>query len=113
MYGAALYRLRKENFGVIRHHEGMSPAWLISYNDMESYYSKAERLYQVHGARGEDPTESPASAPYPDPPGPHRTVAAAGSIPWTTVLRKGRAALVKEIEMLDQASKAVVQRISE
>ncbi len=28
---------------------------------------KAEQLYQVHGARGEDPTEPPASAPYPLP----------------------------------------------
>jgi choline dehydrogenase-like flavoprotein len=27
----------------------------------------AEALYQVHGARGEDPTEPPASAPYPHP----------------------------------------------
>ena len=34
---------------------------------MEPYYTKAEQLYQVHGARGEDPTEPPASAPYPHP----------------------------------------------
>ena len=34
---------------------------------MEPYYTKAEQLYQVHGARGEDPTEPPASAPYPFP----------------------------------------------
>jgi len=34
---------------------------------MEPYYMKAEQLYQVHGARGEDPTEPPASAPYPFP----------------------------------------------
>jgi choline dehydrogenase-like flavoprotein len=34
---------------------------------MEPYYTKAEQLYQVHGARGEDPTEPPASAPYPCP----------------------------------------------
>src|SRR5579871_2401846 len=25
MYGAALYRLRKEDFGAIRHHDGISP----------------------------------------------------------------------------------------
>jgi choline dehydrogenase-like flavoprotein len=31
---------------------------------MEPYYTQAEQLYQVHGARGEDPTEPPASAPY-------------------------------------------------
>ena len=34
---------------------------------MEPYYTMAEQLYQVHGARGEDPTEPPASAPYPFP----------------------------------------------
>ena len=27
----------------------------------------AEAFYQVHGARGEDPTDPPASAPYPHP----------------------------------------------
>jgi choline dehydrogenase-like flavoprotein len=34
---------------------------------MEPYYTLAEQLYEVHGARGEDPTEPPASAPYPHP----------------------------------------------
>jgi choline dehydrogenase-like flavoprotein len=34
---------------------------------MEPYYTQAEQLYQVHGAHGEDPTEPPASAPYPFP----------------------------------------------
>jgi choline dehydrogenase-like flavoprotein len=67
LYGAALYRLRKEDFGELRHHDGISPAWPISYDELEPYYSKAEELYQVHGARGEDPTEPPASAPYPFP----------------------------------------------
>jgi choline dehydrogenase-like flavoprotein len=67
MYGAALYRLRKEDFGELKHHDGISPAWPISYEEMEPYYTKAEQLYQVHGARGEDPTEPPASAPYPWP----------------------------------------------
>jgi choline dehydrogenase-like flavoprotein len=67
MYGAALYRLRKEDFGELQHHDGVSPAWPISYDDMEPYYTQAEELYQVHGARGEDPTEPPASAPYPYP----------------------------------------------
>ncbi|WIG60748.1 MAG: Glucose-methanol-choline (GMC) oxidoreductase:NAD binding site [Ktedonobacterales bacterium] len=67
MYGAALYRLRKEDFGELRHYDGVSPAWPISYDDMEPYYSYAEELYQVHGHRGEDPTDPPASAPYPFP----------------------------------------------
>jgi choline dehydrogenase-like flavoprotein len=67
LYGAALYRLRREDFGELRHHDGISPAWPISYDELEPYYSQAEQLYQVHGARGEDPTEPDASAPYPHP----------------------------------------------
>src|SRR5215813_7750054 len=71
LYGAALYRLRAEDFGEIRHHDGISPAWPISYDDMEPYYTKAEQLYQVHGNHGEDPTEPRASAQYPHPPVSH------------------------------------------
>jgi choline dehydrogenase-like flavoprotein len=67
LYGAALYRLRKEDFGELRHHDGISPAWPISYEELEPYYTQAEQLYQVHGARGEDPTEPDASADYPHP----------------------------------------------
>ena len=67
LYGAALYRLRKEDFGELQHHDGISPAWPISYDEIEPYYTQAEKLYEVHGARGEDPTEPPASAPYPFP----------------------------------------------
>src|SRR6476619_1236167 len=67
LYGAALYRLRREDFGELRHHDGISPAWPISYDELEPYYTLAEQRYEVHGARGEDPTEPPASAPYPFP----------------------------------------------
>jgi choline dehydrogenase-like flavoprotein len=67
LYGAALYRMRAEDFGELRHHDGISPAWPIDYDELEPYYTQAEALYQVHGARGEDPTEPPASAPYPYP----------------------------------------------
>jgi choline dehydrogenase-like flavoprotein len=67
LYGAALYRLRKEDFGELQHHDGTSPAWPISYDEMEPYYLKAEQRYHVHGARGEDPTEPAASGPYPHP----------------------------------------------
>ena len=67
LYGAALYRLRKEDFGELQHHDGISPAWPISYDELEPYYTLAEQHYHVHGARGEDPTEPPASGPYPHP----------------------------------------------
>ena len=63
-YGAALFRLRKEDFGEIKHHGGVSPAWPIGYDDLEPFYTRAEHLYQVHGERGVDPTEPWASAPY-------------------------------------------------
>jgi choline dehydrogenase-like flavoprotein len=66
-YGAALYRLRREDFGELRHHDGISPAWPIGYDDLEPYYTRAERLYNVHGTRGEDPTEPASGAPYPFP----------------------------------------------
>ncbi|WP_053207221.1 GMC oxidoreductase [Jiangella muralis] len=70
-YGAALYRLRERDFGELRHHGGVSPAWPIGYDELEPYYTRAEELYQVHGARGEDPTEPPSTAPYPYPPVSH------------------------------------------
>jgi choline dehydrogenase-like flavoprotein len=65
MFGAALYRLRQQDFGELRHHDGISPAWPITYEEMEPYYTRAEQMYHVHGLRGQDPTEPPASGPYP------------------------------------------------
>jgi len=66
-YGAALFRLRKEDFGPIVHAGGVSPAWPVPYSELEPYYTQAEHLYHVHGTRGEDPTEPPSSSPYPFP----------------------------------------------
>ncbi len=66
-FGAALFRLRREDFDEIQHHGGLSPAWPIRYEEIEPYYAEAERLYHVHGQRGEDPTEPPTSTPYPYP----------------------------------------------
>jgi choline dehydrogenase-like flavoprotein len=71
VFGAALYRLRKEDFGELRHYDGVSPAWPVGYDEMEPYYTQAEHLYQVHGEHGVDPTDPPASAPYPAPPVSH------------------------------------------
>jgi len=67
LYGAALYRLRPQDFGELKHVDGISPAWPLSYDDFEPWYTRAEQLYQVHGNAGEDPTEGPRSAPYPWP----------------------------------------------
>jgi len=66
-YGAALFRFRERDFGELRHYDGISPAWPISYQELEPYYTEAEQMYHVHGTRGEDPTDPWASAPYPHP----------------------------------------------
>jgi choline dehydrogenase-like flavoprotein len=63
-FGAALLRLREDDFGEVQHHGGTSPAWPIAYADLERYYGEAEWLYHVHGARGTDPHEPPSSVPY-------------------------------------------------
>ena len=65
-WGSVLYRLRREDFGELRHRDGISPAWPIDYDTLEPYYERAERLYQVHGEPGLDPTDPHRSAyPYP------------------------------------------------
>jgi choline dehydrogenase-like flavoprotein len=71
VYGAALFRLRERDFGELRHKEGISPAWPLGYDVFEPYYTEAEVLYQVHGQRGEDPTEPWSSTPYAFPPVTH------------------------------------------
>lgn len=70
VYGAALPRLRQEDFGEIQHAGGISPAWPISYDELAPYYDRAERLYWVHGETGADPTDPPRSGPFPFPPMP-------------------------------------------
>jgi choline dehydrogenase-like flavoprotein len=67
MYGAILFRFRERDFEQIDHVDGISPAWPITYTDLEPWYARAERLYHVHGERGTDPTEPPADERYPFP----------------------------------------------
>jgi choline dehydrogenase-like flavoprotein len=71
VYGAALSRLRKEDFSNVEHEEGVSPAWPVSYEEFEPYYCRAEQMLSVHGESGIDPTEPPRSAPFPFPAVPH------------------------------------------
>lgn len=66
-YGAALFRMRKEDFGELRHYDGISPAWPITYDELEPFYAQAEQVFHVHGTRGEDPTEPWSSSPFPHP----------------------------------------------
>jgi len=79
VYGAALFRMRSEDFGVIQHQGGISPGWPITYAEMEPCYTLAEELFHVHGDLGTapavpggfgssfDPTEPFHSRPYPYP----------------------------------------------
>ncbi|MDP9136759.1 MAG: GMC family oxidoreductase, partial [Pseudomonadota bacterium] len=70
-YGAVLLRYRKEDFHEMEFPGGeISPAWPIGYEELEPWYGKAESLYRVRGAVGEDPTEPPHSTGYPFPPVP-------------------------------------------
>ncbi|HJR10156.1 MAG TPA: GMC family oxidoreductase [Rhodanobacteraceae bacterium] len=71
MYGAALFRLRERDFEQLRHADGISPEWPLKYDVFAPYYDEAEKLFHVHGAAGEDPTEPPRSAPYAYPPVSH------------------------------------------
>ena len=67
VYGAALFRLRERDFDEVKHEGGISPAWPLKYAAFEPYYTQAEQLFHVHGARGEDPTEPTTRTPYPYP----------------------------------------------
>jgi choline dehydrogenase-like flavoprotein len=67
-YGAVLVRYRREDFLEMAHREGVSPAWPFPYEELEPWYSRAEQLFQVRGALGQDPTEPHHSEPYPFPP---------------------------------------------
>ena len=71
VYGGALLRLREQDFGEVRHPDGIAPAWPLGYDAFEPYYQAAEELYHVHGVRGEDPTEPPCEKPYAYPPVSH------------------------------------------
>ena len=70
-WGAALFRLRERDFEKVVHPDGISPEWPLKYRDFEPYYARAEKMYDVRGKRGVDPTEPPIREEYPYPPIPH------------------------------------------
>src|SRR5258708_21565783 len=65
VYGAALFRLREKDFEQTQHAGGISPEWIVKYKDYEPFYTEAEKLYDVNGKAGIDPTEPPRSTDYP------------------------------------------------
>ena len=76
-YGAAMFRFREKDFGDVVHEEGVSPAWPITYADLESWYGQAETLFGVRGMGGADPTDPPRSKDYVLKPVPHEPVMSA------------------------------------
>ncbi len=67
LYGAALYRLREKDFGELRHHDGISPAWPIGYDEMEPYYTlgRAALPGARRARRGPDRAARERSLPVP------------------------------------------------
>ncbi len=65
IWNGVLMRMRERDFEEVQYQDGLSPAWPLNYQDFEPYYTEAEKLYQVHGKSGDDPTEPTRSEPYP------------------------------------------------
>ena len=65
LYGATLPRFREYDFEAREHVDGTSPAWPISYADLEPFYGEAEQMFWVHSNKGEDPTDPWRSTDYP------------------------------------------------
>jgi choline dehydrogenase-like flavoprotein len=87
-YGGDLMRFKREDFGEVIHHSGLSPAWPIDYDHMKPWYEKAELMWEVHGTRGIDPTDQDDDPPFPFPalthdPGVARLKAHFEDIGWT------------------------------
>lgn len=76
-YGAVAFRMRARDFKPDPEIAGDSgAAWPFDYQELEPYYSEAERLLGVSGEAGADPTEPRRSEPYPQAPGQLSSLAA-------------------------------------
>ncbi len=64
-WGAALFRFRERDFHSHPTKDGMTQEWPLKYDVFEPYYTQVEKLFDVHGIRGEDPTAPPMSEDYP------------------------------------------------
>jgi choline dehydrogenase-like flavoprotein len=74
-YGAASFRLRREDFAthdrfVSGSPEPVPPNWPIAYEDIEPFYSEAESEIGVAGVADLDPNEPPRSSDYESAPPP-------------------------------------------
>lgn len=75
-WGAWSWRYRPDEFEVLTREGSVVGAsladWPIGYDDLEPYYTQAERDYGVAGVAGSNPFEPRRSAPYPNPAHPWR-----------------------------------------
>jgi len=76
-YGAVMVRYRREDFSPLAHMGGVTPGWPITYDELEPCYGLAEKMYEVRGQIGQDPTEPPHSTLYLHPPVPDEAPIAA------------------------------------
>ena len=68
LYGAVLLRYRVQDFHPIAYREATTPGWPFDYDELEPWYTRAEKLYNVHGALGTDDNEPPPSRALPGSP---------------------------------------------
>lgn len=70
-YGSVALRFRERDFtgdpGVVG---SSGAAWPFTYDDLEPYYTEAERLLAIAGSDEGDPTAPRRSRPFPQPPAP-------------------------------------------
>lgn len=84
-YGAVLIRYREQDFSPVNHEGGTTPGWPFGYEELEPWYGRAEALYRVRGALGDDPTEPRHSTPYMFPAIPDETAIASARERMTRV----------------------------
>lgn len=69
-YGGVSFRFREKDFTPPPEIIGDSQAeWPISYDDLSPYYDEAERILNIAGESGIDPTEPKRNIPFPQTPG--------------------------------------------
>lgn len=74
-YGGVSFRFREEDFMSNEAITGDSQAgWPIQYNDLEGYYGEAEKILNISGQAGIDPTEPFRSRDFPQKPGKYAVI---------------------------------------
>ena len=64
-YGSSLVRFRHEDFQSTAHQDGESPAWPFDYDDLAPHYSRAEKVFNVHGELDDPDPAAKRTVPLP------------------------------------------------